>query len=80
MAVTIKDYEEFGKTNKVVIIDKSDGSHPKRILSIFREIDILNRTSFSVKAAWTPEAYHPTMMLDKEDIRELIQKLQELLV
>lgn len=79
MSVTIEEYESFGKTNHVVVIDKSDKKHPNRSLRIFRMPDPLNRIRYSIKADWTPDEYHPTMFLEKEDIEDLIQKLQELL-
>ena len=79
MSVTIEDYENLGKTNQMVVIDKSDNKHPNRILRIFRMLDPLNRIRYSIKADWTPDEYHPTMFLEKDDIEDLIHKLQELL-
>lgn len=67
------------KINRVISIDKSDDKHPNRILCIFKEVDPLNIPRFTVKAAWTSDEFHPTMVLKEDDIKELIEKLQELL-
>lgn len=79
MSVTIEEYESLVKTNQAVVIDKSDKKHPNRILRIFRMQDPLDRIRYSIKADWTQAEYHPTMFLEKEDIEDLIHKLQELL-
>ncbi len=79
MSVKIENYEAYGKTNKVIVVDKSDTKHSYRTFRIFKELDVLNRIIFSMKVDWTPEEYHPTMVLDEDDIKNLIQKLQELL-
>lgn len=79
MAIILDKYEEFGNERKVVIIDKSDNKHPNRILNFAETVDPLKNTRYTVTANWTPSQYHPTIFLDKNDIKDLINCLQNLI-
>lgn len=76
--IGIEEVEDCGKIGKVLVIDNSDKTHQNRVLC-FVEKKISNFCKYSIETKWIPDEYHPTILLDKDDIEKLITKLQELI-
>ncbi len=77
--VSIEQVDKFGQDVNELIVDKSDGKHPNRILR-FTEHKVTVKGSifhnYSVSVDWSKRQYAATMFLEKEDLEELINKLQ----
>jgi cephalosporin hydroxylase len=78
MPILLQNYVEFGKERKVVVIDKSDSKHPTRVVHVAESVDVLGRTTYAIKVAWTADEFHPTMRLSRDDVGQLVDKLKAL--
>lgn len=78
MTIYGEDAERFGKTEKQVVIDKSDPKHPNRVIRIIRDISLIDNEyeyTFQVQGM----EYMPTIKISKQEFKELIGKLNDIL-
>lgn len=75
--VCIEKIEMFGKELNQLIIDKSDSSHPNRIVRFTEEkMKELNHHVYNLSVAWCSSQFSATMKLSKDDLESLIKNLQ----
>ena len=72
------EYEEFGKVNKYVSIDLTTTKHKNRVLDFLEYQNPLEEYQYAIKAKWTAEKYHPTMILSEDELIEFSDAISKL--
>ena len=62
------EYEEFEKVYKFVSIDLTTSKHKNRVLDFIEHQSPMGNYQYAIKAKWTAEKYHPTMILSEDEL------------
>jgi hypothetical protein len=67
--IKFDQYDKFGTTYNYVTIDLSTTKHRSRVLDFLEDQNpATGEHQYIIKAQWTPEKYHPTMILSKDEL------------
>lgn len=79
MAIEQGLHDDCGKKRKFVSVNLADTKHKNRVVSFLkRKHPLSGKFYYDLKAKWTSDRNHPTMMLTKRQVLALSSALAEL--